>query len=744
MLRTYVRRYGVAADGLPIAAIVLALGSLSGPGLASGAGAQSNRSSQDAAPQDPSFRAGVSAVVLDVVIRDKRGRPVRDVKPGEVTVLEDGVAREIRSFRLVERTAASTTSDPTTTAAQTGIENVPDAVRYPTLVTIVFDHLTQNSRTLARRAALQFVAHELPADQWVAVYALEQRLRLTQTFTRDPNALRSAIERATAAPATESRDRLAQPQVDRNQSERSVDAAVAAVAAAQSTGDSTNIGAAVTKVRVAEVTARMERMVETADIQQRGQSTLFPLMALMKAQGTLAGRKALLFFSEGLPIPPSLEEAYRSAISEANRANVSVYAVDARGLDTSRSLEQSRQMLDRSGRNSQSQQAYGASSRPVTMDDVMNSETAESALRADTQNALRVLAEETSGTLIGNTNDLGPRLVDRVTSDLDSYYEIGYVPPLAADGHFRSVAVKLSRSGLTVHSRSGYFALPDTDTTPVMPSELPMLAALAAEPPPHPFDYSLAAFRFDQSARGVQHTLIVEVPLNRLTFQENRRARTYTLRFTAMAVIKDPTGRVVQRFSESYPLEGPLERVPALQRGRIRFKRQFWLPPGDYTLWTIARDQSAEQSSVKSLSLVVPEPSDGIRVSELSLIRSVDQAGDSPEVVDDPFRTGSLRVTPDLDLRISKAANAQISAYVTVYPGARSGGVPALTFEFTRDGKVIGRSGVTLPEPDEGGRIKYVASFPTEIFAAGEYGLRATATQGSASASSETRFVLIP
>ena len=90
-------------------------------------------------------------------------------------------------------------------------------------------------------------------------------------------------------------------------------------------------------------------------MQQRGQSTLFPLMALMKAQGALAGRKALVFFSEGLPIPPNLEEAYRSAISEANRANVSIYAVDARGLDTGRALDQSRQMLDRSGRNSQAQ-----------------------------------------------------------------------------------------------------------------------------------------------------------------------------------------------------------------------------------------------------------------------------------------------------------------------------------------------------------------------------------------------------
>ena len=139
----------------------------------------------------------------------------------------------------------------------------------------------------------------------------------------------------------------------------------------------------------------------------------------------------------------------------------------------------------------------------------------------------------------------------------------------------------------------------------------------------------------------------------------------------------------------------------------------------------------------------MPEPSDGIRVSELSVIRSVDQAGDNSELVDDPFRTGSLRVTPDLELRISKAANTQISAYVTIYPGAGRG-VPALTFEFTREGKVIGRSGGTLPEPDEGGRIKYVASFPTETFPPGEYGLRATATQGSASASSQTRFVLIP
>jgi VWFA-related protein len=726
-------RVRVAAQSLSVLGVVLALGALS----ASRAWVEA----QEPASQNPSFRAGASAVVLDVVIRDKRGQPVRDIQSGELTVLEDGVAREIRSFRLVERTATPSGAAP----PQTVGDNVPDVLQYPALVTLVFDHLTQSSRTLARRAALQFVARQMPANQWVAVYSLEQRLRLAQPFTRDPNALKRAVERATAGVA-EGRDRLAAAQGDRDQAERSADAAVAAIGTAPSGAGAANIGAAVSEARVQEVTARMERMVETADSQQRGQSTLFPLMALMKAQGTLAGRKALLFFSEGLPIPPNLEEAYRSAISEANRANVSVYAVDARGLDTGRSLDESRKMLDRSGRNSQAQQAYGASSRPVTMDDVMNSETAEGALRADTQNALRTLAEETSGTLIANTNDLGPGLVDRVTADLDSYYEIGYTPPPAApDGHFRSIAVKLARKGLTVHSRSGYFALPDTDAAPLMPYELPMLAAAGADPPPHPFDYSVAAFRFDQSSKGVHHTLMIEVPMEHVTFQENRRTRTYVLRFTAMALIKDHTGRVVQRFSESYPLEGPIDRVAALKRGRIRFKRQFWVPPGRYTLWTVARDQATERSSVKSLPLEVPEPSAGIRISELSVIRSVDPAGEAADPVEDPFRTGAMRVAPNLGLPVSKAANTQISAYVTIYPGAGAGGgAPALTFEFIRDGKVIGRSEAQLPEPDEAGRIKYVASFPTEIFAPGDYGLRAVATQGAVSASSQTRFVLIP
>ena len=226
------------------------------------------------APQLPMVRTGTTAVVLDVVVRDRRGHPVRDIQQSELMVLEDGAPREVRSFRFIERSA------PSAIAQSAPGSDQPDALRYPTLITFVFDHLTQNGRALARRAAIQFVSRELAANQWVAVYGLEQRLRLAQPFSRDAPELRSAIERATMVSA-ESHDRLTVERTDPEASER---AASSAIAAAGSGGNAA-LGAAISEVVVRDVLAHMEHLVEASESQQRGQSTLFPLMALMKAQG---------------------------------------------------------------------------------------------------------------------------------------------------------------------------------------------------------------------------------------------------------------------------------------------------------------------------------------------------------------------------------------------------------------------------------------------------------------------------
>ncbi|AMY12245.1 VWFA-related Acidobacterial domain protein [Luteitalea pratensis] len=686
----------------------------------------------------PTFRAATSAVVLDVVVRDKKGRTITDLRQNEVQVLEDGKPVELQAFGLVSGTSPLVTAREAATGQ-------PDPLRRVTLITLVFETLTQNGRDLARRAALQFAARELPAGQWVSIYRLDQRLWHAQAFTRSPAEIRAGILAATHAGGRET----VMDTVATGRSTTGPPPVAAAEVGGRAPGagvggaaDQVAIGANAADAAVNAVLERVALMVEKADIDQRGQSTLFPLMALVKAQGSLEGRKALVLFSEGFVVPPNLEEVFRATVSEANRANVSVYAVDARGLDSARSLEGARTALDSSARNSQ-RQMMTRGNEPVTVEDVMNAETAEGALHKDLQGTLQMLAEETGGILVANSNNLAERL-DRVSADLDAYYQLAYTPATTTyDGRFRKIEVRVARRGVDVQSRSGYFALPPTDGAPLLPYELPMLAAASATPLPTPFRVGATTFRFGVTPRGVQHTVLVEVPLDQLTFEEDRREKKYALRFTVMALVRNEKDEIIERLSDSFPLEGPLERVEALKRGRLVFKRQVWLAPGRYSVLAVARDQTTERSSVHSMTVVVPDATASVPlVSSLAVIRRVEPASEQPDAVEDPFRTDQLRIVPSLDTPISRATNPQVSAYVVVYPDR--GRVPSLTFEFQRGGAVIGRSAAELPAPDRDGRIKYVASFPTKIFEPGTYVLRAVATLDGRTNSSDVSFTIVP
>jgi hypothetical protein len=147
---------------------------------------------------------------------------------------------------------------------------------------------------------------------------------------------------------------------------------------------------------------------------------------------------------------------------------------------------------------------------------------------------------------------------------------------------------------------------------------------------------------------------------------------------------------------------------------------------------------------VQTLPIDTPEERAGVRVSSLAVIRRVDQAGPDPDAVDDPFRTGPMRIVPSLDTPISKGATSQIPAYVVIYPDQAAGAKPTLTFEFLENDRVFGRSETPLPEPDAQGRIGYVASFPADGFAPGHYVLRAIVRQGSSEDQATVPFTVIP
>src|SRR4051812_16823131 len=452
--------------------------------------------------QPPVFRTGTTAVLLDIVVRDKHGRPVRDLRQDEITVLEDGAPRDVKAFRLVEGTPADGgLSTPGSGVAQ------PDPLRRVTLVSLVFDHLGQNARKLAQKAAQDYLKKPLPTGQWVAVFSLDNRLHMLQDFSRNVGALSAAVDRATTTVARE--DAVPLPGATREQA--------GPVQYGQATNGEANVNPAnagedAVAQQMRQMTEQMQALATSIETSQRGHATFYPLMALAKAQGGLEGRKAILLFSEGLQVPSSVEEIFQATISEANRANVSVYAIDSRGLDTSRDLAAAGAALDKAGRVSQQAMAKRGAGG-TSMDEVQNDDLVLSSFKSSTQSVLRELAEDTGGALIANSNDLAKGL-DRVTADLASYYEIAYAPTNAeADGRFRKIEVKAARKGVDVTSRSGYFALPATDDAPLLPFELPLLAAAAATPAPHAFDFQAGVFRFHETTHGRQFTLVTEVPV---------------------------------------------------------------------------------------------------------------------------------------------------------------------------------------------------------------------------------------
>ena len=124
------------------------------------------------------------------------------------------------------------------------------------------------------------------------------------------------------------------------------------------------------------------------------------------------------------------EEYFRSIYGEANRANVSFYTIDPRGLTA----------VDLGFVNS------------------IGGEDTTPAMLRRRQDSLRTLAETTDGLAMLNSNNLRKQL-GRIADDLTSYYLLGYVSTNGKlDGKFRAITVKSKRPGVEIRARRGYNA----------------------------------------------------------------------------------------------------------------------------------------------------------------------------------------------------------------------------------------------------------------------------------------------
>src|ERR1022692_5229861 len=167
--------------------------------LASQVGAQNPPPSPGGAPPEPVIRAKVDEVALDLVVRDKKGRLVKNLAPADVEIYEDGVRQQLRSFRLVtgdsvpaQPVSQSHPEQPSSGASPAS----PMPLRANNLVCIVFHNLDASTRIWAVSAAQEFIKTQLRPGTWMGVFNLDSRITPLYPFTTSRDELLRAAANA--------------------------------------------------------------------------------------------------------------------------------------------------------------------------------------------------------------------------------------------------------------------------------------------------------------------------------------------------------------------------------------------------------------------------------------------------------------------------------------------------------------------------------------------------------------------
>ncbi len=692
----------------------------------------------------PVFPSGAEVVLLDLVARGRDGRPVTDLRADEVQVFEDGKPCAVSAFRFVRAELEGPPGPiaPSESAAH-GNAASPAVTPGPSesagsLILLVFDQLGPEGGPRARAAAADMLKRPFPKGSWFAVYKIGQGLKVLQPLTRDPQALPAAIERATTG-SESAHDASRDPKYDSATEEALVTALQARALGNRVAGAGTVAVGSVPHEGIdlvmLQAQARMLRFSDLITREQRGQASLQPLLSIARGLALVGGRKTLLYFSEGLDVPPAVEDVFRTTVSFANRANVSIYSFDARGLRVKPPSEETRLALALATGQSE------AAAAPTPGEGV---DAAQDALRLNRQGVLRDLAESTGGFLVAETNDLRPGL-DRVAADLRSFYEIAYVPPdPRPDGRWRGIEVKVARSGVTVRTRKGYFAFPPGAPI-VRPSELPLVAALASSPLPRDVEQRSAVLRVVDAEPSAEAVLLVRMPLSAVTIERDEAAGLWRAHVELLGLVKDAKDELVARLSHDAPLEGPLAEASTAQQGALVVRRPLRLAPGRYTLETAVLDRASGRVGARRSAFEIPSPGSGVAIGSVVVVRTEElpeAVGAESSEADDPLRAGRLRAAPLLGVPLPQGTPSA-SVFLSLHPAATAEPTE-LELELRHEGQTLARVRPDLPAPDAGGRIALIGALPISSYGPGSYEVLARARQGAAEAMEGTSFTIAP
>ena len=372
----------------------------------------------------PTLKAKTKIVVVDVVVTDKEGRPVKDLKASDFALAENGAPQTISHFDA--HTSLSTEDAAKVEAVPKLAPNLftnysPVASNGPVTV-LIFDALNtkMSDQAVVLKQMLKYLDTPHPGVR-MELFELNAGLKLIQGFTADPEILRAALTNRKAASQ-------ASALMDKPLSDEATEITMADV------GESGWIHQDI-QIDMKNALGPGEDLNLNRGSQKgfqlwsRQSATLDAMAGLAHYLGGLPGRKNLLWFSGSFPIPqswPDMTAKLHQTMALLAKSQVAVYPIVAYGLQPDLNTVKS----------------------PVRMLQKTDNE----------YRTMDAMAEDTGGKVFANSNDFAGAAAEAI-DDGSNYYTLTYTPANRDwKGEFRKLEVKLAEKGYTLAYRPGYFA----------------------------------------------------------------------------------------------------------------------------------------------------------------------------------------------------------------------------------------------------------------------------------------------
>lgn len=595
---------------------------------------QEKQETKKSADGDEVIRVTSNFVNLDVIVKDKKGKAITDLKAEDFTVTENGAPQKIEFF---DSTLANGNDvrQPISVSGQPGPRTPNGLPR--NIISLVLDGQTTEAGNLkhVRDGITKYIRERISDHDSVALFAISGDLQLLQPFTQDKVKLISAVENAYGSST-----------VSKTSEQRGISETIATVRdqlAGAPTGPITAAagGSAAAQAMIAQrILEQYVQLRSTLSIQQ-ARPILAGLAAICEGLRTIPGKKTLVVFSQGFVAPEALDWQVQSTIDIANRANVAIYVIDSSGLTggtpQSGALVPSSPLSAISAATSQENRMRAGAGESVF--DIARHEGLNRQ-----QDLLYRISGDTGGQFIKNTNDIAAGL-DRIDSEIRSRYSLTYrsTDP-NFDGSFRKVKIEVRRSNANVVARPGYYAIPPSQVVPFSPDDKKLLANFAIMQAHPTLPLSMAVNSFPSREGYYIVPLSFEIPPAAVQF--DLKGDKQRLHLEVLGVVRtEGEDKILSRLGGDFEVGLTARQYESILNDKIYYRQDMQLEAGNYTIDLIVRDRLSGKVAAKREKLVLPVAGSEFWASEAVLSRHVESlkqtAGNG-----DVLSAGNVQIRP--------------------------------------------------------------------------------------------------